>query len=77
VARALAGDPSILLADEPTGNLDTSNGEAVMALLGELNQDGSTIIMVTHDRSFASQAKRKIGLLDGRVVEEPVVVSAM
>ena len=77
VARALAGDPSILLADEPTGNLDTSNGEAVMELLAELNQFGSTIIMVTHDRRFASQAKHVVGLLDGQVVDEPRAASAM
>ncbi|HEY5427281.1 MAG TPA: ABC transporter ATP-binding protein [Candidatus Tumulicola sp.] len=65
VARALAGNPSLLLADEPTGNLDTKNGEAVMDLLGELHQSGATIIMVTHDRRFADLASRKIGLLDG------------
>jgi putative ABC transport system ATP-binding protein len=76
VARALAGDPSILLADEPTGNLDTRNGEAVMELLGELNEYGSTIVMVTHDQRFAKQAKRIIGLLDGQLVEERVAASA-
>lgn len=65
VARALAGNPSLLLADEPTGNLDTKNGEAVMDLLGELHQNGATIVMVTHDRRFADLASRKIGLLDG------------
>ena len=69
VARALGGDPSILLADEPTGNLDSANGEAVMELLAELNGFGSTIVMVTHDRRFANQAKRTIGLLDGRLVD--------
>jgi putative ABC transport system ATP-binding protein len=67
VARALAGEPSLLLADEPTGNLDTINGESVMELLLELHKDGSTIIMVTHDRRFASCAKRTIGLLDGQL----------
>jgi putative ABC transport system ATP-binding protein len=76
VARALAGDPSILLADEPTGNLDTRNGEGVMELLGELNECGSTIIMVTHDQRFAKQAKRTIGLLDGQLVEERIAASA-
>jgi len=76
VARALAGDPSILLADEPTGNLDTRNGAGVMALLGELNEYGSTIIMVTHDQRFAKQAKRTIGLLDGQLVEERIAAGA-
>src|SRR5665213_1919574 len=68
VARALAGDPSILLADEPTGNLDSANGEAVMELLAELNRAGSTICVVTHDPRYAAQAHREIHLLDGRVV---------
>ena len=77
VARALAGDPSILLADEPTGNLDTRNGEAVMELLAELNDAGSTIIMVTHDSRFAKQAKRSIGLLDGQLVPVPVAAGAL
>jgi putative ABC transport system ATP-binding protein len=70
VARALAGDPSILLADEPTGNLDSSNGEAVMDLLGELHKNGSTICMVTHDTRYASIADRTIHLFDGKVVQE-------
>jgi putative ABC transport system ATP-binding protein len=69
VARALAGDPSILLADEPTGNLDSANGEAVMELLAELNRAGSTICVVTHDPHYAAQAGRAIHLLDGRVVD--------
>ncbi len=73
----LRGDPSILLADEPTGNLDTRNGEAVMELLGELHEYGSTIIMVTHDARFAKQAKRTIGLLDGQLVEERIAASAL
>src|SRR5471030_2837891 len=77
VARALAGDPSILLADEPTGNLDTRNGEAVMELLNELHDAGSTIIMVTHDFRFAKQAKRSIGLLDGQLVDETIAANAM
>jgi putative ABC transport system ATP-binding protein len=72
VARALAGDPAVLLADEPTGNLDSSNGEAVMGLLAELHATGSTIVMVTHDRRFNRYATRTIGLLDGRVVPESV-----
>lgn len=67
VARALAGNPSVLLADEPTGNLDTANGEAVMALLKELHAAGSTIVMVTHDPRYASFADRTIHMLDGRI----------
>jgi putative ABC transport system ATP-binding protein len=70
VARALAGQPSVLLADEPTGNLDSRNGEAVMNLLTELHASGSTIIMVTHDTRFARQARRTLQLFDGRVVDE-------
>jgi putative ABC transport system ATP-binding protein len=73
VARAVVGEPSILLADEPTGNLDSKNGEAVMELLGELHRSGATICMVTHDARYASHAKRTIHLFDGRVVEESVV----
>ena len=72
VARAVAGEPSILLADEPTGNLDSKNGEAVMDLLGELHRTGATICIVTHDTRYASHAKRTIHLFDGRVVEESV-----
>jgi len=70
VARALAGSPSILLADEPTGNLDSKNGEAVMKLLQELHSEGSTICMVTHDPRFAAHAERQIHLFDGKVVAE-------
>src|SRR5947209_9478619 len=70
VARALAGHPSILLADEPTGNLDSRNGEAVMDLLQNLHRDGATICMVTHDPRFAKHADRQIHLFDGKVVEE-------
>jgi putative ABC transport system ATP-binding protein len=69
VARALAGEPSILLADEPTGNLDTRNGEAVMELMSELHESGSTIVMVTHDLRFARRARRTIGLLDGQLAD--------
>ncbi len=74
VARALAGSPSILLADEPTGNLDSRNAEAVMELLRELHSEGATICMVTHDPRFARHAERTIHLFDGRVVEETVEV---
>jgi putative ABC transport system ATP-binding protein len=75
VARALAGDPSILLADEPTGNLDSANGEAVMDLLRELHRGGATICMVTHDPRYARYADRNIHLFDGRVVEESMEVA--
>ena len=70
VARALGGKPSILLADEPTGNLDSANGEAVMDLLNELHRNGATICIVTHDPRFARCADRQVLLFDGRVVEE-------
>ena len=70
VARALAGDPSILLADEPTGNLDSANGEQVMDLLRELHQAGATICMVTHDPRYATYADRSIHLFDGRLVTD-------
>ncbi|WP_221032487.1 ABC transporter ATP-binding protein [Actomonas aquatica] len=72
VARALAGHPAVLLADEPTGNLDSKNGEAVMDLLAELHQGGATIVMVTHDARFARNADRTIHVFDGRVVQEQV-----
>src|SRR5881392_611022 len=70
VARALGGKPAILLADEPTGNLDSKNGEAVMELLRELHRGGATICMVTHDPRYSAHADREIHLFDGRVVEE-------
>src|SRR3981081_1433745 len=70
VARALAGSPSILLADEPTGNLDSKNGDAVMELLSELHQGGATICMVTHDSRFAQYAQRTVHLFDGQIVAE-------
>jgi putative ABC transport system ATP-binding protein len=70
VARAVGGEPLILLADEPTGNLDSTNGDAVMELLRELHRGGATICMVTHDQRFARHADRSIHLFDGRVVEE-------
>src|ERR1700758_5564964 len=70
VARALAGSPSILLADEPTGNLDSKNGEAVMELLKNLHREGATICMVTHDPRFARHADRNIHLFDGKIVAE-------
>jgi putative ABC transport system ATP-binding protein len=70
VARALVGQPAILLADEPTGNLDSANGEAVMKLLSDLHRSGATICMVTHDPRYARIADRNIRLFDGRIVEE-------
>jgi putative ABC transport system ATP-binding protein len=76
VARALAGSPSILLADEPTGNLDSANGEAVMDLLRELHRGGATICMVTHDPRYANFADRSIRLFDGRIVDESVESNA-
>jgi len=72
VARAVVGDPAILLADEPTGNLDSTNGGAVMELLRELHRNGATICMVTHDPRYAAHADRSVQLFDGRVVEEQV-----
>ncbi|KZN55436.1 ABC transporter ATP-binding protein [Pseudoalteromonas luteoviolacea] len=68
IARALAGEPSILLVDEPTGNLDSKNGDAVMAILESLNQQGTTICMVTHDPRYAGYAKKQIKLFDGAVL---------
>jgi putative ABC transport system ATP-binding protein len=70
VARALAGSPSILLADEPTGNLDSKNGEAVMELLRKLHAEGATICMVTHDARYADFAERRVQLFDGRILFE-------
>jgi putative ABC transport system ATP-binding protein len=70
VARALSGEPAILLADEPTGNLDSRNGEAVMELLSDLHRAGATIVMVTHDTRFSRQATRSVHLFDGRIVDE-------
>ena len=69
VARALGGDPSVLLADEPTGNLDSKNGEAVMDLLQDVHQGGATICMVTHDPRFEARAKKVVRLFDGKIVE--------
>ncbi len=76
VARALVGDPLILLADEPTGNLDSKNGEAVMELMTELHRGGATICMVTHDPRYEAYADRSIHLFDGRVVEESADTTA-
>jgi putative ABC transport system ATP-binding protein len=75
VARALVGEPSILLADEPTGNLDSANGEAVIEILRNLHRGGATICMVTHDPRYARYADRTVRIFDGRVVEEQVQVA--
>jgi putative ABC transport system ATP-binding protein len=74
VARAVVGRPSILLADEPTGNLDSHNGEAVMEMLADLHREGTTICMVTHDPRWAQQARRSVHLFDGRIVEDEASV---
>ncbi|HET6726154.1 MAG TPA: ABC transporter ATP-binding protein [Gammaproteobacteria bacterium] len=76
VARALVGEPSILLADEPTGNLDSASGEAVMELMDELHQAGATICMVTHDPRYATRAARTIQLFDGQIVDEDITVES-
>jgi putative ABC transport system ATP-binding protein len=75
VARALAGQPSVLLADEPTGNLDSGNGDAVMQILRDLHHNGATICMVTHDPRYARHADRTIQIFDGRIVEERQAVA--
>ena len=77
VARAVAGDPAILLADEPTGNLDSRNSEAVMELLKQLHRGGSTICMVTHDARYAHQADRSVNLFDGKIVDESALASVL
>jgi putative ABC transport system ATP-binding protein len=73
VARAVVTSPKLILADEPTGNLDTANGEEVLELLNQLNGDGTTIVMVTHDQGHADHASRVVHMLDGRVLSENVV----
>ena len=75
IARALVSRPKLILADEPTGNLDTANGEAVMALLTQAAEDGVTVVMVTHSLAHAAQAQRSIKLLDGRVVSETLLAA--
>lgn len=70
IARAVVGEPDLLLVDEPTGNLDSHNGDKVMTLLDELNKQGATIVMVTHDSRYAAMASRQIHLLDGQIITE-------
>lgn len=77
VARAVAGGPSILLVDEPTGNLDSSNGQAVMDILRSLHEQGATICMVTHDPQYAAYAQRSLHLFDGHIVTEDRVAGAV
>jgi putative ABC transport system ATP-binding protein len=77
VARAVAGEPLLLLADEPTGNLDSASGEAVMELLRELHQGGSTICMVTHDPRYEQHAERSVHLFDGRLLRDERPVGAL
>ena len=72
IARAVVANPKLILADEPTGNLDSSNGEEVMKLLEELNQSGSTLVMVTHSLGHASRANRIVQLFDGKIVTENI-----
>jgi putative ABC transport system ATP-binding protein len=76
VARAIVGKPLIVLADEPTGNLDSKNGEAVMDLLKELHEDGATICMVTHDPRYARHAERTVHLFDGQIVRDEQTAQA-
>jgi putative ABC transport system ATP-binding protein len=75
IARALVGEPAIVLADEPTGNLDSANGAAILALLEQLNAEGSTIVVITHDRDLAARLPRQVEMLDGRIVKDSAAES--
>jgi putative ABC transport system ATP-binding protein len=75
IARALVGEPSLVLADEPTGALDSANGNAVLGLLTELNQEGTTIALITHDREIATQLPRRVEMRDGRVASDSATLA--
>jgi putative ABC transport system ATP-binding protein len=77
IARALVGKPNVLLADEPTGNLDSKNAQLIMDLLATLHEQGSTIVMVTHDPRFAERAERQVSLFDGKIVDDRRLWSAV
>jgi putative ABC transport system ATP-binding protein len=76
IARALVGEPAIVLADEPTGNLDRATGQAILSLLDQLNSSGTTILVITHDRDIAGRMPRRVEMLDGRIVADGATKAA-